>query len=94
MEKYKKKHAKIKSQNTSSNMEWKIELTARPYSLSNIQDYFKYILKKHETVPDNPSIMIYVNNIENRITFKIKTGYYIELLTFETMKLLGSTKIK
>ena len=94
MEKYKKKHAKIKSQNTSSNMEWKIELTAISYSLSNIQDYFKYILKKHETVPDNPSIMIYVNNIENRITFKIKTGYYIELLTFETMKLLGSTKIK
>ena len=40
---------------------------------------FKYILKKHETVTDNPSIMIYVNKIENRITFKIKTGYYLEL---------------
>ena len=38
--------------------------------------------------------MIDVNNIENRITFKIKTGYYIQLLTFETMKLLGSTKNK
>ena len=38
--------------------------------------------------------MIYVNKIENRITFKIKTGYYIELLTPETMKLLGSTKRK
>ena len=36
--------------------------------------------------------MIYVNKIENRITFKIKTGYYLELLTSETMKLLGSTK--
>ena len=49
-------------------------------------------LKKHETVTDNPSIMIYVNKIENRITFKIRTWYYLKLLTPETMKLLGSTK--
>ena len=51
-------------------------------------------LKKHETVTDNPSIMIYVNKIENRISFKIKTGYYLELSTSETVKLLGSTKSK
>ena len=38
--------------------------------------------------------MIYVNKIENRITFKIKTGYYLQLLTPETMKLLDSTKSK
>ena len=43
---------------------------------------------------DNPSIRIYVNKIENRITFKIKNGYYLELLTPETMKLLGSTGTK
>ena len=49
-------------------------------------------LKKHETVTDNPSIRIYVNKIENRITFKIKIGYYLQLLTPETMKLLGRTK--
>ena len=42
----------------------------------------------------NPSIRKYINKIENRITFKIKTGYYLELLTPETMKLLGSTKRK
>ena len=42
----------------------------------------------------NPSIRIYVNKIENRITFKIKTGYYVKLLTSETVKLLGITKIK
>ena len=53
------------------------ELSDGSYSVSNIQDYFKYILK-HETVTDNPSIMIYVNKIENRITFKIKLGYYLE----------------
>ena len=40
----------------------------------------------------NPSIRIYINKIENRIVFKINTGYYLELLTPETMKLLGSTR--
>ena len=40
----------------------------------------------------NPSIRKYINKIENRITFKTKTGHYLELLTPETMKLLGSTK--
>ena len=48
--------------------------------------------KKHETVTDNPSIMIYVNKMENRTIFKIKTGYYLELLTPETIKLLRSAK--
>ena len=43
---------------------------------------------------DNPSIKIYVNKIENRLTFQIKNGYYLELLTTETMKLLGSTENK
>ena len=42
----------------------------------------------------NPSIKIYTNKLENRITFKIKTGYYLELLTSKTMKLLRSTKSK
>ena len=64
------------------------------YSISDIQDYFEYILKKHSESVDNPSIRIYVNKIENRITFKIKSGYYLELLTPETMKLLGSTENK
>ena len=70
------------------------ELPDGSNSVSDIEDYFEYILKKHETVPDNPSIRIYINKIENRITFTIKTGYYLELLTPETMKLLGSTKSK
>ena len=64
------------------------------YSISDIQDYFEHILKNHSENVDNPSIRIYVSKIENRITFKIKTGYYIELLTPETMKLLGKTKSK
>ena len=62
------------------------------YSISDIQDYFEYILKKHIENVDNPSIRIYVNKSENRITFEIKNGYYLGLLTPETMKLLGSTE--
>ena len=64
------------------------------YSISDIQDYFEYILKKHSENVDNPSIRIHADKIENRITFKIKNGYYLELLTPETMKLLGSSESK
>ena len=70
------------------------KLPAGSYYVSDIQDYFEYILKKHEENIDKPSIRIYVNKIENRITFKIKNGYCLELLTKETMKLLGSTENK
>ena len=64
------------------------------YSISDIQDYFEYILKNHGENTINPSLRIHVNKIESGITFKIKNGYYLELLTPETMKLLGSTKSK
>ena len=62
------------------------------YSIADIQDYFEFIVKKHETLTENPSIQIYPNKTKNRIIFKIKTGYKLELLTPETMKLLGSAK--
>ena len=45
-------------------------------------------------VTDNPPIRIYVIKIENKIISKTKTGYYIEILTSEKMKLFGSTKNK
>ena len=70
------------------------ELPDGSYSISDIQDYFEYILKNHSESVDNPSIRMYINRTENRITFKIKNGYYLELLTPETMKLLGSTERK
>ena len=99
-------HGKIK--NSYKNNKFKIsaptwnegfELPDGSYSISNIQDYFEYsrysrYLKKHGEKTVNPSIKIYINKIENRITFKIKTGYYLKLLTPETMKLFGSTKSK
>ena len=64
------------------------------YSVSDIQNYCEYILKKHGEDTDKPSVQIYVNKIVNRVTFKIKSGYRLELSTPETMKLLGRTENK
>ena len=64
------------------------------YSVSDIQDYFVFVLEKHRENIDEPSVQIYVNEIENSITSKIKKGYSLELLTPETMKLLRSTDNK
>ena len=72
----------------------KFELLDGSYSLSEIQGYFKYILKKHGWKTVDPSIRICINKVVNRITFEIKTEYYIELLTPETLKLRESTKSK
>ena len=58
------------------------------YSIFDIQNYFEFIIKKHETL----NLKFCPNKIKNRIVFKIKTGYKLELLTPETMRLLGSTK--
>ena len=49
---------------------------------------FEYIIKEHEAIADNPPVHIYVNKIKNRI----RTGYKLELLTEETMELLGNSK--
>ena len=57
----------------------KFKLRDGSYSASDIQYYFQYIIKKHEKEADNPPIRIHVNKMENRITFKIKTGYCFEL---------------
>ena len=72
----------------------KFELLNGSYSMSDIQDYFEYILKKHGENSDKSSVQIYVNKIENRVTFKIKNGYSLKLLPPEKMKSLGSTENK
>ena len=61
------------------------------YSIAALQNYFEYIIKKHETITNVSPVLIYVNEINNRIVFKIKSGYKLELLSKETMKLLGSS---
>ena len=58
------------------------------YSISDIQDYFEFIIKKGKALTENPPIQFYQNKIKNRITFKVKTDYKLELLSPETMKLL------
>ena len=62
------------------------------YSIADIQDYFEFIIKKNETSTENLPIQIYPNKIKNRIVFKIKAGYILELLSSEAMQLLGRTK--
>ena len=81
---------KFKISAPTSNDEF--DLPDDSYSIFDIQDYFEFIIKKHETLAENPPIQIYPNKIKNRIVFKVKTGYKLELLSPETMKLLGSTK--
>ena len=68
------------------------DLSDGSYNISEIQGYIEYIMKKHETISENAPILISANTINNRIAFKIKSGYKLELLSKETMKLLGSTK--
>ena len=68
------------------------DLPDASYNIPEIQDYIEYIIKKHETIGETAPILIYANTITNRIVFNIKTGYKLELLSKETMKLLGSTK--
>ena len=63
------------------------DLPDRSYSIADIQDYFEFIIKKYETLTENLPIQIYPNKIKNRIVFKIKTGYKLELLTPETVRL-------
>ena len=94
MEKQKSSHNSNKFKISAPTWSEEFELPDGSYSISDIQDYFEYILKKHSESVDNPSIIIYVNKTENRITFKIKSGYYLEHLTPETMKLLGSAESK
>ena len=62
------------------------------YSVSDIQDYIEYIIKKHETLTATPPIHVYINRIDNKLVRKIKIGYKLELKMSEAMTLLGSTK--
>ena len=66
------------------------ELPAGSYSISDIQDYLQYIWKNYF----NPSIRVYINKTENKITFKFKTRHYPKLLTPQKMQLLACTKAR
>ena len=64
------------------------------FILFQIFNYIEFIIKKHETSTAIPPIRVYINIINNRLVFKIKDGYKLELQTPETMKLFSSTKKK
>ena len=91
---YTRKKIKLEYNNNKSAPTWNdnFDLPHGSYCIADIQDYFEFIIKKHETLTENPPIQIYPNKIKNRIVFKIQTGYKLDLLTPETIKLLGSTK--
>ena len=78
--------------NGRTSMEWQIWITWWIIFFIRYSRLFWLYLKKHREKIDNPSIIINVNKIENRITFKIKTGYYLKLFKPGTMKLFGSTE--
>ena len=84
------KNNKIKVSAPTSNDAF--DLPDGSYSIADIQNYFEFIIKKRDTLTENPPTQIYPNKIKNSIVFKIRIGYKLELLTPETMKLLGSTK--
>ena len=72
---YKNNNFKI----SAATLNEEFELTDASHYVADIQDYFDYIIKKHEKVTDHPSIMMYVYKIENRVAFKVKKGYRLEL---------------
>ena len=72
----------------------KLVLSDGSYSVLDYSRLLWIYLKKHGEKTDNPPMRTYVNKTENRIIFKIKTGYHLELLTPEIMKLPGSIKNK
>ena len=88
----KSKYKSNKSQVSAPAWNDTFDLSDGFYSIADIQDYFEFIIKKHETLTENPPVQIYPNKTKNRIVFQIKTGYKLEVVTPETMELLGSAK--
>ena len=87
-------HGNNKFKISASTWNEEFELPDGLYFISDMQDYFEYILRNHLEKTVNPSMRIYKKKKEKRLAFKINTGYYLERLTPETMKLFGSTKSK
>ena len=94
MEKYKKSYKNNKFKISTPTWNEEFQLPDGSCSVSCIQDYFEYIFKKNGGKTVIPPIIIYVSKTQNRITFKLKTGYYLKLLTSENMKLPEALKIR
>ena len=92
MEKYKKQFKNNKLNIIAPTQNDEFELPDGSYSVSDIQDYIEYVIKKHTILAKILRIPVYINRINNRLAFKIKDGYNLELETPKTMKLSGSAK--
>ena len=92
--KIKKSYKSNKFKKSASTCHEEFELTDGSCSESDIQKFFEYIIETHETVTDNPWIMTYVNKTENKITFNMKTRYYLELLFFKIRNYLEALKVR
>ena len=68
---FKSKYSKNKFKISAPTLNDTFDLPDGSYSIADIQDYFEFIIKKHETLTENPPIQIYPNKIRNRIVFKI-----------------------
>ena len=78
MERYKKQCKKNKLKIVAPTWNDEFELPGGSYSVSDIQDYIDYIIKKDETLTTIPPVHVYINRINNRSVFKIKDGYKLE----------------
>ena len=67
----KSEHNNNKFKISAPNWNETFDLPDGPYSVADIQDYFKFIIKKHEALTENPQIQIYENKIKNRFVFKV-----------------------
>ena len=92
VEKYKKQYKNNKPKIIALTWNGELELPDGSYSVSGIQDYIEYIIKKHETLTKIPPVHVYINRANNRLVFKIIDGYKLDVQRPETMKLFGSTK--
>ena len=90
----KKSYKNNKFKISALTMNEEFELLDGSYSTLDIQEYFEYFFKKHREKTGNPSVRIYINKIENRITFKIKTEYISHFQRQKQQNYLEALKIK
>ena len=89
---YKKQYKQNKLKIIAPTWNHEFELPDGSYSVSDIQDYMEYTIKKHETLTTIPPIHVYINRMKNRLVFKMKDGLKLELQMPEARKLFDSTK--
>ena len=95
MEKYnKKQYKKNRLQITRPTWNSEFELPDVFCSVSDIQGYIEHVFKRHKTLTTIPPIHVYINRMNNRLVFKIKDEYKLQLQLPKPKKLFDSAKEK